>query len=65
MLMMTLSEDLSSKKRFSESARVLLDYGNDFREAVISLVQGNHFPEARRIVRRFFYAEIMHMIRFC
>lgn len=44
-------EDLGSKKRHSEAARVLLDYAKDIREAVIALAQGNHFSEARRIVR--------------
>lgn len=44
-------EDLVSKKRHSEAARVLLDYSKDVREAVIALVEGNHFSEARRIVR--------------
>lgn len=43
-------EDLSSKKRYQESARVLLDYAKDVRQAVISLVQGNMISEARRIV---------------
>jgi elongator complex protein 1 len=43
-------EDLVSKKRHPEAARVLLDYSKDIREAVIALVQGNHFSEARRIV---------------
>lgn len=46
-------EDLSSKKRYSEAARVLLDYCKDSRQAVIALVQGNSFSEARRIVSRF------------
>jgi elongator complex protein 1 len=41
---------LSSKKRYSEAARVLLDYTEDVREAVIALVQGNSFSEARRVV---------------
>lgn len=39
-----------SKKRYSEAARVLLDYAQDSRQAVIALVQGNSFSEARRIV---------------
>ncbi|KAF7362473.1 polymerase II transcription elongation factor [Mycena venus] len=43
-------EDLASKKRHSDAARVLLDYSKDVREAVIALVQGNCFSEARRIV---------------
>lgn len=45
-----LLENLSSKKRHSEAARVLLDYSKDVRQAVIALVQGNEFSEARRIV---------------
>ncbi|KAI0629477.1 IkappaB kinase complex IKAP component [Trametes polyzona] len=44
------SEDLVSKKRTSEAALVLLDYAKDVREAVIALVEGSHFSEARRIV---------------
>lgn len=45
-----LPEDLCSKKRFSEAARILVEYSKDVREATIALVQGNHFAEARRIV---------------
>ncbi|KAF8885990.1 IKI3 family-domain-containing protein [Infundibulicybe gibba] len=44
-----IAEDLTSKKRYSEAARVLLDYAKDVREATVTLVQGNHFSEARRI----------------
>ena len=43
-------EDLCGKKRYQDAARVLLDYAQDVREAVIALVQGNLFSEARRIV---------------
>lgn len=41
---------MSSKKRFADAARVLLDYAKDVRHAVIALVEGNSFSEARRIV---------------
>ncbi|KAF7290054.1 polymerase II transcription elongation factor [Mycena chlorophos] len=44
-----VAEDLVSKKRPAEAARVLLDYAQDTREAVIALVQGNLFSEARRV----------------
>ena len=44
------TEDLGSKKRYAEAGQVLLDYAEDVREAVIILVQGNQFSEARRIV---------------
>ncbi|KAL0955653.1 hypothetical protein HGRIS_001880 [Hohenbuehelia grisea] len=44
-----VAEDLSSKKRYADAGRVLLDYCKDVREAVIAFVQGNHFAEARRI----------------
>ncbi|KAF7289209.1 polymerase II transcription elongation factor [Mycena indigotica] len=44
-----VAEDLVSKKRPAEAARVLLDYAQDTREAVIALAQGNLFSEARRI----------------
>ena len=43
-------EDLTSKKRYAEASQVLLCYAEDVREAVIALVQGNQFSEARRIV---------------
>jgi choline-glycine betaine transporter len=46
-------EDLSSKKRYPEAARVLLDYSKDVRQAIIALVQGHNFSEARRIVSIF------------
>ncbi|KAG9221313.1 hypothetical protein CCMSSC00406_0009424 [Pleurotus cornucopiae] len=42
-------EELTSKKRYAEAAIVLADYAQDIREAVIALVQGNHFAEAKRI----------------
>lgn len=48
-------EDLTSKKRYAEASLALLDYANDVREAVIALVQGNEFSEARRVVRLFLY----------
>ncbi len=46
------AEDLSGKKRYQEAARVLLDYAQDVREAVVALVQGNLISEARRVVRK-------------
>ncbi|KAJ3966250.1 IkappaB kinase complex IKAP component [Lentinula raphanica] len=45
-----VQEDLLSKKRFTEAARVILDYTQDVRTAVIALVQGNEFSEAMRII---------------
>ncbi|SRR6266404_948436 len=44
------AEDLTSKKRHAEASQVLVDYAQDVREAVITLVNGNQFSEARRIV---------------
>ncbi|KAL4265189.1 Elongator complex protein 1 [Pleurotus pulmonarius] len=44
-----VAEELTSKKRYAEAATVLVDYAKDVREAVIALVQGNHFAEAKRI----------------
>ncbi|KAJ3809935.1 IkappaB kinase complex IKAP component [Lentinula aff. lateritia] len=44
-----VSEDLVSKKRFAEAARVILDYTSDVKTAVITLVQGHEFSEALRI----------------
>lgn len=45
-----VADELFSKKRFCESARVLLDYAKDVRQAIHSLAQGNEFAEARRII---------------
>ncbi|KAJ3981419.1 IkappaB kinase complex IKAP component [Lentinula detonsa] len=44
-----VSEDLVSKKRFAEAARVILDYTPEIRTAVIMLVRGNEISEALRI----------------
>ncbi|KIY69796.1 IkappaB kinase complex, IKAP component [Cylindrobasidium torrendii FP15055 ss-10] len=44
-----VAEDLSAKKRYQDAARVLLDYADDVREAVVTLTHGNAFSEARRI----------------
>jgi hypothetical protein len=43
--------DLYSRKRYSEAARVMLDYLDDADGAVGALVQGNEISEALRIVR--------------
>lgn len=43
------TEDLQSKKRYVEAGQVLLEYRKDVRGAVMALVQGNAFSEARRI----------------
>ncbi|CAK5281923.1 unnamed protein product [Mycena citricolor] len=45
-----VAEDLVSKKRHSDAGRILVDYTHDIREAVIALVQGNRFSEARRLI---------------
>ncbi|KIK18014.1 hypothetical protein PISMIDRAFT_30603 [Pisolithus microcarpus 441] len=45
-----IAGELLSKKRYSEAARVFIDYANDICQAVIALVQGNEISEARRIV---------------
>jgi elongator complex protein 1 len=45
-----VAEDLTSKKRYTEAGQVLLGYAEDVREAIIALVQGNQFSEARRII---------------
>ncbi|OCH92072.1 IkappaB kinase complex IKAP component [Obba rivulosa] len=46
----SMADELSSKKRYSDAARVFLDYVKDVRRAVIALVQGNLFSEARRVI---------------
>ncbi|PCH36634.1 IkappaB kinase complex IKAP component [Wolfiporia cocos MD-104 SS10] len=45
-----VAEDLASRKRYLDAARVLLDYAEDVKEAVTALVEGRHFAEARRII---------------
>ncbi|KAH9846478.1 IkappaB kinase complex IKAP component [Lenzites betulinus] len=57
-----VSDDLVSKKRTSEAALVLLDYAKDVRAAVIALVEGSHFSEARRILVLHRHPELMEEI---
>ncbi|KAI6112013.1 pol II transcription elongation factor [Pisolithus croceorrhizus] len=45
-----IAGELLSKKRYSEAARVFIDYAGDNCQAVTALVQGNEISEARRIV---------------
>ena len=54
-----LTEDLGSKKRYTEAGQVLLDYASDVREAIVTLVQGNQFSEARRIVSSKYQSSII------
>ena len=49
-LILLFTDELLSKKRYLETARVYIDYAGDIRQAVIALVQGNELSEARRIV---------------
>ncbi|KAF8911562.1 IkappaB kinase complex IKAP component [Gymnopilus junonius] len=57
-----VAEELSSKKRYPEAARVLLDYAQDVREAVIALVQDNAFSEACRIIGFYSLSELLEDI---
>ncbi|KAH7928721.1 IkappaB kinase complex, IKAP component [Leucogyrophana mollusca] len=57
-----IADDLSAKKRFSESARVLFDYAKDVRQGVISLVHGNEFSEARRVVTMYSTPQLLNEI---
>ncbi|TFK25707.1 pol II transcription elongation factor [Coprinopsis marcescibilis] len=54
-----VAEDLSSKKRYLEAGRVLLDYGQDIKEAVSYLCQGNDFSEARRVSNFYKHPELV------
>ncbi|EIW80500.1 pol II transcription elongation factor [Coniophora puteana RWD-64-598 SS2] len=45
-----ISDELIAKKRYADAARVLLDYADDVRQTIGTLVQGNHFSEARRVI---------------
>lgn len=44
------TEDLASRKRYSEAGRVLLDYAKNVEEAITAFAQGGDFPEADRQV---------------
>ncbi|KAI0048587.1 IkappaB kinase complex, IKAP component [Auriscalpium vulgare] len=57
-----VAEDLSTKQRYSEASQVLLDYAKDVREAVIALVHGNSFSEARRITSLHKHPELVEEI---
>ncbi|KAF9047491.1 pol II transcription elongation factor [Panaeolus papilionaceus] len=54
-----VAEDLSSKKRYLEAGRVLLDYSKDIRDSVIAFVQGNAFSEARRNISLYNVPELL------
>ncbi|KAG8762167.1 hypothetical protein FRC11_010683 [Ceratobasidium sp. 423] len=45
-----VAENLVSHARYSEAARVYLDYGQDVRSAVSALTRGNDLSEAFRVV---------------
>lgn len=45
-----VSDELLTKKRYDEAARVFLDYSGSVRSCINALLQGNLFSEARRIV---------------
>ncbi|KAL5512586.1 hypothetical protein ACEPAG_3239 [Sanghuangporus baumii] len=45
-----LADELLSKKRYEEAARVFLDHAKSVRHCVSALAQGNMFSEARRII---------------
>ena len=49
-LIVFLLDDLLSKKRFDEAARIFLDHAENPRQCINAHVQGNLFSEARRIV---------------
>lgn len=45
-----ITDDLSTKQRHSEAARIFLDYIKDVDEAVSCLIRGSAWSEARRII---------------
>ncbi|KAG1812305.1 pol II transcription elongation factor [Suillus variegatus] len=59
-----IADELFSKKRFSESARVSLDYAKDVRQAINTLAQGNEFAEARRIITLHAKPELIDQVLF-
>ncbi|TFK44978.1 IKI3 family-domain-containing protein [Crucibulum laeve] len=59
-----IAEDLSSKKRYADAGRVLLDYAQNIRESIIAYVQGNFFSEARRIGKADEKSELIENIVF-
>lgn len=62
---MLFAEELLSKKRCLEAARVFIDYADDIRQSVLALAQGNEFSEARRIVSasKSLGGYLVHLIR--
>lgn len=44
------TERLTSKRRYAEAAKVLVEYGQDLPAAVDALCEGNLFAEAVRLV---------------
>ncbi|TCD69585.1 hypothetical protein EIP91_007007 [Steccherinum ochraceum] len=57
-----IAEDLSAKKRYHDASRVFLDYVKNPRAAIIALVQGNLFSEARRVIALHTLPELLEEI---
>lgn len=54
-------ETLKSKRRYAEAGRVLQEYGRDIDGAVATLVEGNAFVEAIRLVRSLSLSSLLRL----
>lgn len=50
MLLFFLADSLKGSRRFSEAARVFLDYAEDVEEAVVALLDGSLWEESTRLL---------------
>ena len=44
------SDSLKTNRKYSEAARVLIDYADDVEEAIVTLLEGNTWEEALRLI---------------
>ena len=45
-----LLDSLKNSRRYTEAARVLLDYAEDAEEAIVTLLEGSSWEEALRLI---------------
>ena len=44
------SVSLKTNRKYSEAARILIDYADDIEEAIVTLLEGNSWEEALRLI---------------
>ena len=53
------SDSLKTNRSYSEAARVLIDYADDIEEAIVTLLEGNSWEEALRLIYFFHRTDLL------